>query len=699
MRCLGEEVERLDGALASLAREETALRLRLGQALEVMSRGGFFELGFSSVGAYAIERCERSVRWAEAARCLARRVEQLPGLRGAMAFGKVSWSMGELLARVAQPDDEAHWLEVAESRTVRQVRERVAEAIAAVCSGGVPVVKEHAAAVVVEPAVAARAGDDDETCRAGDEMCTLTCTIDREEAWLFEATRSLLEKLGEHGGEAQAEALLAEAQGTLLAGLPTGTLDPDGWQGGDAAQRRWVSQLERWRAEAEALCEKNFSGFLLESRAQRHGSQARQSSLAIAAAFGMASLEQAGSCELDGHVRALSEGLARHELEFSRRVLRFHRADGWRRLGYATETQYARERLGLSPSSLLARRSLALRLEKLPGVATALGAGWLGVEAALQVVRVATASTEAAWVARARRRTVKHSREEVMAALTAVRLSGEVDCPPPVDAEMDAFHELERAVVSGRVCHPEPADGGNGARPAEPWPADMNRLGKPCTADVSGAAECPADVNRLGDVHGLAEPASEERRAWFVMLGSLAAWLQGGLQMSAGAQVARRHAGSSAGRVALRLRLSRATFAWWRGLEAQARRWLPCGMSWLRFLCLSMWQAWRHLLGTDVAYGHIYVRDRYRCMSPVCNRRDVTPHHLVFRSAGGSDDPLNTCSVCTWCHLCGVHGGRIRARGTAERIRWELGAVSDPCLVVDGRERLVRGVSASGLAA
>lgn len=41
----------LDAALASLAREEAALRLRLGQLLEVLGRGAVFDLGFSSLGA------------------------------------------------------------------------------------------------------------------------------------------------------------------------------------------------------------------------------------------------------------------------------------------------------------------------------------------------------------------------------------------------------------------------------------------------------------------------------------------------------------------------------------------------------------------------------------------------------------------------------------------------------------------------
>jgi hypothetical protein len=647
----------MDAKLASLAREETALRLRLGQVLEVLSRGGFFELGFSSLAAYALERCDRSARWAEAARCLARRVEALPELRRAMAIGKVSWSMGELLARVAQPEDEARWVKAAESRTVRQMRGLVEPAMAARCEAGGSVVEKHAA-MAVQPAVASGAHDGDIDV---DEVCTLTCTVDQEEAWLFEATQSLLGQLGVHGTDAQIEALLAEGQGTLLAGLPEGTLELEQLEGTDTAQRRWLSELRRWRAEAEALCEQRIVGPLLASREQSRGPAAAEGAVAVAAARGMTSLERAACNELDGQVRALAGALARHELELSRLVLAFHRADGWRRLGYATETQYARERLGLSQSSLFGRRALALRLEKLPRVAAALGKGDIGVEAALQVVRVATASTQAAWVERARQRTIKHLREEVAAALTAVRLSGEVDCPPPADGEMAAFQELEQAVVSGRACQHEPAPAAHVAREA-------------CT--------------RRTDVTRLVEPASEQRRAWFVMLGSLAAWLDGGLQLSAGTKAAGSGLGSSAGRVTLRLRMSRSTYTWWRGLEAQARRWLARGMSWLRFLCLSMWHAWRHLLGASVAYGHIYIRDRYRCMSPVCNRRDVTPHHLIFRSAGGSECAHNICSVCTWCHLLGIHGGRIRAVGTAQFIRWELGAVRSPCLIVHGRERL-----------
>lgn len=666
MRCVGV-VEQLDVTLVSLARAETGLRLRLGQALEVLGRGGHFELGFSSVAAYVLERCGRSVRWVEAARCLARRLEELPALRRAMAFGTISWSMGEALARVARPDDERSWIEIAQSRTVRQVRVLVKQAMSNAEAGGR---EEHAAAYGTADAVGGAFDEGGISDGDGSESCTLTCTVNQEDAWLFEATRTLLEHLGTYGSDAQLEALLAEGQGTLLAALPNGTLNIERLERLDRARQHWLSELNRWRAEAEALCEEQFRQSVPGTREAEPVAGA----VAVAAALGLAALESASCHELDRVLRDLSRALARHELELSQLALRFHRADGWRQLGYATEAQYARERLGISRSSLVARRALALRLEKLPGVAEALGAGRLGVEAALQVVRVATQSTQAAWVERAQQRTVKHLREEVVAGRVAVRLSGEAECLPPTDAEMAAFHRLEQAVVSGRACQQRPANETRVAREAEVE-----------TAEPNGAEP----VRHLAEpLHHLAEPGSEQRRSWLVMLASLASWLENGLQLSAVGKLAARGGGGSAGRITLRWQVSRAVHTWWRGLEAQAQRWLPGGTSWLGFLCLSLWQAWRHLLGADVAYGQIYIRDRHQCMSPVCTRRDVTPHHLKFRSAGGSDADGNVAAVCTWCHLFGVHGGRIRAEGSAERIHWELGARGYPCVVVNGRERV-----------
>ncbi|MEO8181138.1 MAG: hypothetical protein ABI895_20055 [Deltaproteobacteria bacterium] len=651
MGCWGE-LERVDRELGLAAREDAALRLRLGQVLEVLGRsGGCFELGFSSLTAYALERCERSTRWVEAARCLARRLEALPRLRAAVAVGRISWSMGELLARVANEQDELEWLQLAQGRTLREVRLlcqreecQREECQRKECQGKACQGK----ATVAEPAVDA-AGPDDS------ERCTLTCSIGQEESWLFEATRALLEALGTHDASEQIEALLAEGQDTMLAALPRGTLDLDELELVDQALERWQEQLRRWRAEAEELCEKRIRASLVE----RRDTAAPAGGIANEAALGTALLESNSAEALDAQVRALCSASAGHELRLARLMLALHRMDGWRRLGYATEGHYARERLGLSRSSMLARRVLAARLEALPAVAAALNEAQIGVEAALQLARVVTPRTEAAWLARARQRTTKHLREEVAAALTAVRLSGEADCPPPFDAELEEYQELERSVLSGRVCQNSALERAN---------------------DGNTGVEAPFSEQRSGE-----QP--KERQAWQVMLQSLERWLEQGVQLSAaGGSAAGKK--SSAGRITLRLRVSRGTRAWWRVLEAQSLRWLPRGMSWLKFLCLCLWQSWQHLLGVDVAYGRIYVRDRHRCSSPVCSRTDVTPHHLKYRSGGGGEEDENLASLCVWCHLSGVHGGRIRARDTASRIHWELGSPEHPCLRVDGRERL-----------
>ena len=94
--------------------------------MEVLQRGGHcFALGFSSCSAYALERCDRSTRWVEAACCLARRLAGLPALRRALAAGELSWSAAELVSRVGQGSEEAAWLEVARRHTVRELRELV----------------------------------------------------------------------------------------------------------------------------------------------------------------------------------------------------------------------------------------------------------------------------------------------------------------------------------------------------------------------------------------------------------------------------------------------------------------------------------------------------------------------------------------------------------------------------------------------
>src|SRR5688572_17701903 len=133
------EVTRLDYELVRIGRGAAVIRLSIGAMLDVLSSsGGHHELGFSSLEAYARERCERTGRWAADTRALARKLESLPEIRRALGAGAIGWSTAELLARHVTAESELEWLERARTATVRELRALLAQA-----SGGV-VSDDHA---------------------------------------------------------------------------------------------------------------------------------------------------------------------------------------------------------------------------------------------------------------------------------------------------------------------------------------------------------------------------------------------------------------------------------------------------------------------------------------------------------------------------------------------------------------------------
>jgi hypothetical protein len=71
----------------------------------------------------------------------------------------------------------------------------------------------------------------------------------------------------------------------------------------------------------------------------------------------------------------------------------------------------------------------------------------------------------------------------------------------------------------------------------------------------------------------------------------------------------------------------------------------------------------------------VFERDGWRCTVPGCSvRRNLHAHHIVFRSAGGSDALANQTTLCAVHHQRGVHAGRVRIRGRAPGgLAYELG--------------------------
>lgn len=103
----------------------------------------------------------------------------------------------------------------------------------------------------------------------------------------------------------------------------------------------------------------------------------------------------------------------------------------------------------------------------------------------------------------------------------------------------------------------------------------------------------------------------------------------------------------------------------------------------IEFVVLSYWIGWRPVLQAKRnRYESVYLRDLHQCRSPVCDCRDVGPHHIEPRGRGGSDEDENVASACFRCHIPGIHGGLITMTGTASRLRY-----TSALLEVDGRER------------
>jgi hypothetical protein len=562
--CSLERLEALDEELARRACDAGRLRFEIGWGLDLLERsGGDHELGFSSIEAYALERCERSASWTQKARGLARRLERLPALADALVSGSLSWSIAAVLATVAQPDDAHFWLAESACRTVREMKALVLERRGAV--------------------------DEGDPLEADEEMRTLTITVPREDAWRFEHAKLLGRHLGEGTNAEVMFGLVAESTSTLCGEVPRAALELADDDAIDP-QRVWERELAKMRTEAEVRCESHF----------RRGGEPRPR----VERMHWPELPEA----IDRQLRELARELAVREVTLGSALDAFFSADGWRRLGYATAAQYARERLGTSLSSIKAKRRLAKRLSELRFLADALERGDLGYEAARLVAQVATSETVEAWTIRATERTLRHLREEIDAAELLARWSESAAVLPPSDPDVRRVEELERAVVTGQMS-------------AMPQPPPLTT--PPPT-------------------------------------------------------------------VTLRLRVRASTardFRHWEAIYLRYRGPLLQNTTFLRFSCELFIDTWRPRR-LEGAYAHIYQRDHYRCQSPCCARRDVTLHHLRFRSHGGDDSDENVASLCTWCHLDGIHRGQITATPPASSIRWTFGRSAHT--VVEGRRRARR---------
>ncbi len=599
-----------DTELVRLARQQNRLRLRLGELFDALYEDdGHHALGFSSFAGYGVERAGRSERWCHDTRRLARRIRlrQLASVRQAMLSGRLSWSMAEVLVRVATANCEHRLLEEASSRTVRQMK--------ALCKGSGELDDKDAPPVRASRAVGAperlmvemsRMVVEHIEGRRIDDEVFLTALLGEAQSTLHELGARPIAGVVVPEVDAKAVRALDEMKHRVDAHHQSGpdpapVVDPEATQTlGEAGIGRFVGPLDD-PSSRPSSCRSN------PSEQVTHG---------IAVADDPPLPRDVEG--IDREIRRCVRQMAERDLRIGRLARSMIGRGGWWALGYATREQYATERVGLSLSSLEQRATLARRAEKQPALADALVSGKISYEAALAISRIPNLGPVMAklWVDRARRRTVLHLREEVNAVRLRWSLDNAASCAPPDDAALAEIAELERKIQTGELFSSLLGT----ARLRPPQTFVTLPAGTGCEVRFCVSADVRAHLSEV---------------------------------------------------------------------EAQFRNLAGPKASFVAFMCICLWDAWLPWLeARDDKWAAVFRRDRHRCSNPVCDRTDITPHHLEFRADGGGDEDENIATLCAWCHLQGVHGDRIVALPPASNIHWWIGRT--PVLEIRGREVLAR---------
>ena len=95
---------------------------------DVMQRGLFRELGYSTMRAYALDRLGFSATRAGDFIRLAQRLEHLPAVKAKVASGEMGYTKARAIATVADPTTEQLWLEAAQTQSRRELEVTVQRA-------------------------------------------------------------------------------------------------------------------------------------------------------------------------------------------------------------------------------------------------------------------------------------------------------------------------------------------------------------------------------------------------------------------------------------------------------------------------------------------------------------------------------------------------------------------------------------------
>jgi hypothetical protein len=330
-------------------------------------------------------------------------------------------------------------------------------------------------------------------------------------------------------------------------------------------------------------------------------------------------LDELDAFELDAAMRRVRSAMQRRQARLGAALglfldLRFHD-----QLGYACGTDYVRERLGLPDRTArdLIRVAQAAR-SKSPALASAYEDGELSWLRVLALLSVARPWNVAAWIVRASEVTLRRLNDEVAWALAQADADPRFTAamPPAVGSDLGVRDDHRRMCAHGGMCETTAASA----------VGDNRRMCAHCAAGEETVARSRDEFwGVIGRI-----------RITFLAPVSIGVFFRTIMQGFATPTEPR-----------------------WLAIERMLER------------VLVQWRSQpRH---RDPAFA----RDGYRCTAPGCSSfTNLHDHHIVPRSAGGTNDLGNRTTLCAWHHLRAVHGGLATATGQApDAIDWELGLV------------------------
>ncbi len=344
----------------------------------------------------------------------------------------------------------------------------------------------------------------------------------------------------------------------------------------------------------------------------------------------------------------------------------------YRALGFASLQLYATQALGFSDNRYWQFKRLADDLDRLPALQSAVAAGEVGWTKAQQVARVATPATQAAWVGRAKAVGRRELERDVRAARAAARPThgaqvAQLSLAAGSGAGQAGCAGHAGAPVAGGCLAPDAAAAD---RPAAGSPAAIT-----LRADALQVARFEALVEKarkLGAVARGADRLEVVLAGLEALVGDVAPPLEGDVATSrAQPRAAARAPRSAAAAPAFQIVVQECP-ACAAAATVTARGDLP----------LVPAQAERARCDARVREGErpnratippkvraaVLARDRHRCATPGCGAtRFLEVHHLVSRSAGGSNRAGNLVTLCARCHgFAHEQAARLRTAGAVD---------------------------------